>query len=89
MGKIRTVDSKLVSLMGDWINSYLPDATGDSPNTIKSYQEACELLLDYMYLVHGISADKLQFKDLGYDNIMGFLGWLKKEKKYSEGCCCP
>jgi len=85
MGKVQSVKNKFVSIMGDWVNSYLPDATGNSPKTVESYQKACELLLDYMYIVAKIPADKLQFKDLDYEVIMDFLGWLKKEKKYSDG----
>ena len=72
--------SAFLDLLESFLSVYLPCSVGVRPNTIKSYKDSFRLLLSYMYESHSISADVLQFSDLNYETILGFLSWLETER---------
>lgn len=74
--------SSFLELLSNFVTEYLPNSTGVSLNTIKSYKTAFRLLLKYMYHEKGISADQISFEILDYQTITGFLLWLEK----ARGC---
>ncbi len=59
---------------------YMPCSAGLSGNTIRSYKYAFRLLLEYLYAMRGIPADKVTFKLLDYDTVSGYLSWLEEER---------
>ena len=81
MGKVRPVENKFIETLNIWTKEYLPNSRGLSKNTIKSYQESWTQMIDYFYMVKGIPADKIQFDDLTFGSIIGFLDWIQKEKE--------
>ena len=84
MGKVRTVENKFISLLNEWTTSYLQDGKGLSPNTIVSYETSWGLMIDYMYSVKHVAAEKIRFEDFTFDTIMGYLDWLQKENKCKD-----
>ena len=72
--------SSFLELLSNFVTEYLPNSTGVSLNTIKSYKTAFRLLLKYMYHEKGISADQISFEILDYQTITGFLLWLEKAR---------
>ncbi|MBI9096391.1 MAG: tyrosine-type recombinase/integrase [Sphaerochaeta sp.] len=70
--------SMFLKLLDDFITSYLPCSVGASPNTIISYKYAFRLLIEFMYSIKGIPADKITFDLLGYDTLLEFFNWIEK-----------
>jgi site-specific recombinase XerD len=65
-------------MLDSFVTSYLPCAVGVSPNTVTSYKYAYRLLIEFMYSVKGIPADKVTFNDLGYDTLLEFFDWIER-----------
>ena len=58
----------------------MPCSVGASPNTITSYKYAFRLLLEFMYSMNGIPADKIAFEQLTFDTMTEFLDWIEKDR---------
>ena len=65
-----------------YLSTYLPMAKGLSDATIVSYKAAFRILMEYMYLVKGVPADKVSFNMLDDKLIIEFLDWLES----ARGC---
>ncbi|MBI9095860.1 MAG: tyrosine-type recombinase/integrase [Sphaerochaeta sp.] len=70
--------SMFLKLLDDFITSYLPCSIGASPNTVTSYKYAFRLLIEFMYSLKGIPADKVTFDLLDYNTLLEFLDWIEK-----------
>jgi len=70
--------SIFLKLLDGFITSYLPCSVGASPNTVTSYKYAFRLLIEFMYSVKGIPADKVTFDQLDYDTLLEFFNWIEK-----------
>lgn len=66
-----------------FINTYLTETKGLSPNTVLSYKTSFMLLITFMYESKGIKADKITFQSLTVDTLSDFLGWLENERNCS------
>ena len=65
-----------------YLDTYLPTAKGLSPATIVSYKATFRLLMNFLYSVKGIPADKVDFNLLDDKLIIEFLDWLES----ARGC---
>lgn len=72
--------SPLFSLVHDFFKIYLPNERKYSPNTIRSYQKALELLLDYVKETKNISLHKLTFEMIDRATLSQFLDYLESER---------
>ena len=63
-----------------YFDTYLPVAKGLSAATIMSYKAAFRILMEFMYTVKAIPADKVCFELLDEQMITGFLDWLESER---------
>lgn len=63
-----------------FVNTYLPETKGLSPNTVLSYKTTFMLLITFMYSVKGIKADMITFQSLTVDILSDFLNWLEIER---------
>jgi len=70
--------STFLKLLDSFVTDYLPSAVGVSPNTVTSYKYAYRLLIEFMYSIKGIPADKITFDHLGYDTLLEFFDWIEK-----------
>lgn len=66
-----------------FLADYLPGERGCSPNTVKSYRDTMLLLLVYMKSEHNKPAEKIDFRDITQERILGFLEWLEKTRACS------
>ena len=65
-----------------YFDTYLPTVKGLSEATILSYKAAFRILMEFMYTVKGVPADKVDFKVLDGRTIIEFLDWLES----ARGC---
>jgi len=79
MKKIK--DDGLFKMLNDFLNVYLPDQKCVSANTIKSYRETVNLLLDYISQEKGVRLHDLTFAKINSSTIFEFLDWLEHERK--------
>ncbi len=76
-------DEKLFKLLRDYLIIYLPEQKCCSENTIKSYRESLNILLDFVIEKKEILLEDITFSLLDYQMITEFLDWLEKERN----CC--
>ncbi|WP_077215151.1 site-specific integrase [Bacillus dakarensis] len=63
--------------------SYIPQRTGYSENTIKSYRDTFTIFLRYCKDVLRIKPEKICFSRMSRNMVEDFLTWLEDTKKYS------
>jgi len=76
-------DEKLFRLIRDYLTVYLPEQKYCSQNTVKSYRETLNILLDYITKEKKIPLERVTFSLLNHLMITDFLDWLEKERKCS------
>jgi len=72
--------TRFFKLIRDFLTVYLPGQKAASPNTIKSYRESLNLLLEYVCNRNGIHLGKLSFDYLSKEVVEHFLDYLEKER---------
>ena len=70
-------------LVRDFLTVFLGGQKAVSPNTVKSYRESVNLLLNYICERNGIALGKLCFEHLSTEAIVGFLDYLEKTRQSS------
>lgn len=73
--------ARLISL---FLNNYLLNEKGASPNTIKSYTYTFILFIQYMRDIKKTSIQRLSFTHLNKEVVVGFLDWLQKGRSCSD-----
>lgn len=66
-----------------YFDTYLPVAKGLSESTITSYKATFRILMEFMYTVKGVPADRMDFKTLDDKTIIEFLDWLESARRCS------
>lgn len=64
----------------DFLSIYLPKQRGASPNTVKSYREALNLLIEYIRDTDDKALEAVNFQCLSGESISTFLQWLETER---------
>ena len=64
----------------DFLSVYLPKQRGASPNTVKSYREALNLLVEYIRNTEDKALEAVSFQCLSVESISAFLQWLETER---------
>jgi site-specific recombinase XerD len=70
-------------LVRDFLTVYLPDQKAVSHNTIKSYRESLNMLLNYICDINKVGLGKLRFEYLSRSAVEGFLDYLEKVRNCS------
>ena len=71
---------RFFKLVRDFLTVYLPGQKAVSPNTIKSYRESLNLLLNYICGRSGVNLGDLSFEHLSRETVEDFLDYLEKER---------
>ena len=66
-----------------YLGTYLPMAKGLSGATIVSYKATFRILMEFMYSIKGVPADKVNFNMLDDKLIIEFLDWLESSRRCS------
>lgn len=70
-----------------YIEEYLPNVRGYSPNTILSYQDSFRMLEEFMLGKHGIKPYQLDYGHFTEQRILEFLEWLREERNCCASTC--
>ena len=70
-------NSTLFGLIHDYLKIYLPKQRKLSPNTIRSYRESLELLVDFIKAQKQIPLQDVTFEMLTPETILGWLGHIE------------
>ena len=73
-------NSTLFGLIHDYLKVYLPKQRKLSPNTIRSYREALELLVDFVKGQKGVPLQDVTFEMLTAEMIASYLDYLEVER---------
>ncbi|WP_298839828.1 tyrosine-type recombinase/integrase [Clostridium sp.] len=76
-------DEGLFQLIHDFLKIYMPIQKHTSTNTIKSYKETLNLLLDYITKVKGIHMADISFSKINSQILFCFLDWIENERNCS------
>lgn len=75
--------NRLFSLLHDYFITYLPNLKHYSSHTIRSYQKAMELLLDYVKDLKRVKLYDITFEMIDRAVFLGFLRYLEKDRNSS------
>lgn len=67
-----------------YLTVYLPNQQCCSENTVKSYRESLNFLVDYLRTEKGLRVAQITFSLFDYELISDFLNWLQKTRGYSR-----
>ena len=77
---MRRKNDSFLELLAHYFDTYLPTVKGLSKSTIVSYKATFRILMEFMYTVKGLSADKIGFNNLDDIVLTEFLNWLETER---------
>ena len=78
--RIKAKTPKLVSVIGEFMNVYLPCVRNRDNDTITSYRYSLNLYITYLKQAFGITLATIDASDFSQKNILGFLSWLKSDR---------
>ena len=78
--RIKTKDPRLVSLMGEFMRTYLPCVRNRDEDTIASYRYSINLFVTYLESEQKLTVLTMQSSDFSQKNIAEFMNWLKSER---------
>lgn len=82
---MRTIkDTEFFNALREYFKVYLPKQKQVSPNTIRSYQNAMESLLDYTVKANSIRLNEITFETIDKELIYSYLDWLENECNCSK-----
>jgi site-specific recombinase XerD len=73
-------DPRTVSLVGEFMNVYLPSVRRLDDDTVASYRTSISLYLDYLRDSRGISLATLTAADVCQESVVGFMSWLAETR---------
>jgi site-specific recombinase XerD len=79
--------TKIIRLVGTWINDYLPDRNVVSDKTVTNYETAMSLFLDFLEQKKHITVGTLSPQCFATVNIEDWLDWLSKTRKCGSNTC--
>lgn len=78
--RIRAKDPKLISLISEFNNNYLPLVKSRDEDTINSYKYSIDIYLSFLREEYGITLRTVISKDFNQNNIVKFTRWLQEKK---------
>jgi len=70
-------------MVRNFLTVYLPEQKASSPNTVKAYRNALNLLIEYTKECSGTPMSEISFDTITREHMEGFLDWLEKANKCS------
>ena len=79
--RIKAKDPRLISLMGEFMRTYLPVVRNRDDDTIDSYRYSINLFVAYLESEGKVTILTMQSSDFNQKNIVSFMEWLKSERR--------
>jgi site-specific recombinase XerD len=76
-------DKKLFDLIKEYFTEYLPNQRRYSPHTVRNYQVAIEMFLDFLKQENHVKLSNVTFEMINKQSVKKFLSWLESERKTS------
>ena len=76
----RLADPRLVPLIGEFLNTYLPVVRRRDEDTVRSYRTSVNLFLDYLRQERGVALAAITPADLCPESLTGFMDWLRETR---------
>ena len=80
---VKSENMKFFQLVRDFLTVYLPKQKSSSPNTVKAYRDALNLLLDYLKEVESLPMMEVSFGKISRETVEGYLDWLEESRRCS------
>ena len=74
---------KFFQLIRDFLTVYLPNQRGCSPNTIRAYRDALNLLFDYLKAIENLQLSEISFDKISRQTAECYLDWLESKRNCS------
>ena len=78
--RIKPRDPALISLIGEFLKSYLPCVRHRDEDTIDSYRHSINLFLVFLEETSGLTLMTVQSSDFSQKNILSFMDWLSSNR---------
>ena len=78
--RAKAKDPRLVSLIGEFLKTYLPVVRKRDPNTVASYRSSINVFLEYLAHARGLTLATAAVADFSQANVVGFVTWLVGER---------
>ena len=78
--RIKAKDPNLVSIMGEFMRTYLSGVRNRDDDTIASYRYSINLFVAYLEAENKVTVLTMQASDFNQKNIIGFIAWLRSKR---------
>jgi site-specific recombinase XerD len=78
--RIKAQDPQLVSIIGDFMKTYLPGVRNRDEDTIASYRYSINLFIAYLEESKGLTFLTICSSEFNQKNIVGFMSWLSTDR---------
>ena len=78
--RIKPRDPTLISLIGEFLKTYLPYVRHRDEDTIDSYRHSINLFLTFMADTYDLTLMTVQSSDFSQKNILAFMDWLSSSR---------
>ena len=78
--RMKAKDPRLVSLIGEFLKTYLPVVRKRDPDTVASYRSSINVFLEYLADTRGLTLASATVADFSQANVVGFVEWLVGER---------
>ncbi|MDQ0220351.1 hypothetical protein ELQ35_20115 [Peribacillus cavernae] len=80
---VKSENLRFYQMVRDFLTVYLPKQKASSANTIKSYRESLNLLLEYLKEEENLQLIDVSFERISRKTVEGYLDWLEETRKCS------
>lgn len=74
--RVAAKDPRLISLIGEFLGTYLPFVRRRDDDTVASYRSSINVFLEYLAAEKGVSLATITVGDFSQKNVAGFVAWL-------------
>ena len=87
MRRSEKISIEIAKHINTFLDSYVPDYTDRSAHTLKSYNTAISLYIDFLEKEKSIVSEKLNYECFCQHNVEEWLRWLAEKRKCSPQTC--
>ena len=78
--RIQAKDPRLISLIGSFLNSYLPLVRSRDTDTIESYRYSINIYIQFLHETKNVALKTIKSRDFSQENLTEFKSWLEASR---------